>query len=194
MQPSAAGPGHCSHPEWGWEPGTDSEPWPWAPSHGLRVGEGFPWAAGSSVRHFGADEYAAQQRAFCFQELRVGCARQNCCLFSRFNFPAFLVMLTLALGQQGNGRIYLPNVRQPETVRFPGWGWLLSTCPRYVGEQGPEKLCHGDSENQAPWAVPRPTGATREPHQDTPETVSTPSVSHSLHTGPQPVRGPGGST
>lgn len=81
VQPSAAGPGHCSHPEWGWEPGTDSEPWPWAPSHGLRVGEGFPWAAGSSVRHFGADEYAAQQRAFCFRELRVGCARQNCCLF-----------------------------------------------------------------------------------------------------------------
>lgn len=123
-----------------------------------------------------------------------GLRKAKLLFFSRFNFPAFLVMLTLALGQQGNGRIYLPNVRQPETVRFPGWGWLLSACPRYVGEQGPEKLCHGDSENQAPWPVPRPTGATREPHQDTLETVSAPSVSHSLHTGPQPVRGPGGST
>lgn len=84
--------------------------------------------------------------------------------FSRFNSPAFLVVLTLALGQQGNGRIYFPNVRQPETVRFPRWAWLLGTCPRYAGEQGPEKLCHGDSENQAPCAVSHHTGATREPH------------------------------
>lgn len=89
--------------------------------------------------------------------------------------------------------MYFPNVRQPETVRFPGWAWQLGACPWYTGEQGPEKLCHGDSVNQAPMPCPV-TGDTWEPCQDAPETVSTPSTSHSPHTGPQPVQGPGGST
>lgn len=32
VQPSGAGPGHCSHPAWGWEPSADSEPLHWTPS------------------------------------------------------------------------------------------------------------------------------------------------------------------
>lgn len=61
--------------------------------------------------------------------------------------------------------MYFPNVRQPETVRFPGWAWQLGACPWYTGEQGPEKLCHGDSVNQAPMPCPV-TGDTWEPCQE----------------------------